>query len=190
MTGHSQVEPSVGGEKMNKKILGVLVALLAVALLTVPVMGAKATKIEGVTVITENAGAVPYEGYPRWVSDGTISHGRGGTNPDATVTLIIPGVGTYVGAWDSEWISSANWKKDPVEIVITSIHTMTFEEGTFEGVNQRRITGPPLAPNSILEDHSVLQGIGIFKGWTLKISYEGTVEDLQFGSEGYLIIPK
>ena len=172
---------------MNKKILGIPVLILTFALLSIPVMGAPATKIEEVTMTVENGGPVSYDGYPRWVSDDTILLSKGGTSPEATVTLVIPGVGTYNGPWYSEWIAMANWKKDPVETVINAKHVMTFEGGTFEGVNQRRITGPPVAPDSIIEDRSVYQGTGIFKGWTLKLSREGTPDVI---TEGYLILPK
>ena len=166
---------------MNKKMLVIPVLLLAFALISIPVMGAPATKIEGVTIEVHSTGPPdPYDGYPRWVSDHTIVHSKGESAPDSTVTLTIPTVGTYTGTWHTEWIANGNWKKDSIETVISSKNTMTFAEGTFEGVNQRRITGSPLSPTT-LEDHSVYKGTtGMFKGWTLKLTND----------EGYVIIPK
>jgi hypothetical protein len=165
---------------MKKKILGVLVALLALALLTVPVMGAPATK-KPATIVVMGGGPVPDE-PPRFVgkgTPGTISHATGGTAEGATVTLTIEDIGTFTGDWDSDWKVNRNW---PLEKgIIRSKLTMTFTEGTFEGVNQRRIYGPdPYNPDTI-EDYCVFKGIsGMFTGWTLKI--RNTV--------GYAIIPK
>ena len=174
---------------MNKKMLVIPVFLLAFAFISIPVMGAPATKIEGVTIEVFTTGQpVPDDGYPRWVSDGTIVHSKGESSPGSTVTLFIPGVGTYVdGDWHTDWIFNGNWKKG--EFVIPSKNTMTFAEGTFEGVNQRRITGEsPFSPTAYFEDRSVWKGVsGIFKGWTLKLSYEGTPSTI---TEGYIIIPK
>jgi hypothetical protein len=164
--------------EVNRKVLGIAVFLMAVAMLAVPVMAAPATKIEGVTITVVTPGPpVPYEGYPRVVSDGTISHSKGESPLGSTVTLFIPGVGTYEGDWSTEWIANANLKIG--ECVIPSKNTMTFAEGTFEGVNQRRITGNPMSPAAI-EDQGVYKGVsGDFKGWTLKIT----------NNEAYVIIP-
>jgi hypothetical protein len=172
----------VGGEKM-KKILVITVLLLTVAMLAIPVMGAPATKIEGVTITVVSGPPVPDE-PPRFVSDGTISHATGQSASGATVTLYIPGVGTYEGDWHADWRANANWKKASEGMyqgVIPSKNTMTFPEGTFVGVNQRRITGiSPFHPDAIIEDQGVYKGTGMFEGWTLKLT----------NNEGYLIIPK
>ena len=164
---------------MKKKILVITVLLLTFALLSIPVMGKPATKIEGVTIAVLSTGPpVPYDGYPRWVSDGTISHLKGESSPGSTVTLTIPEVGTYVGGWDTDWLVNGNWKIG--ESKIPSKNTMTFAEGTFVGVNQRRFTGEnPFS--GINEDRGVYKGTtGMFKGWTLKLTND----------EGYVIIPK
>jgi hypothetical protein len=168
---------------MNKKVLGIAVTLLIAAMFVAPAMAAPATKIEGVTITVVTGPPVPYDGYPRLVSEGTIAHSRGESFPDSTVTLFIPGVGiysgTYSGDWDTVWIANANFKKG--QFIIPSKNTMTFTEGTFEGVNQRRITGEsPMSPTAIIEDYCVWKGTGMFKGWTLKTT----------NNEGYIIIPK
>ena len=162
---------------MNKKILGVLVVLLALALLTVPVMGAPAIKKPATIVVT--SGGPVLDEPPRFVGQGRISHATGGTAENAEVTLTIEDIGTFTGDWDSDWKVNRNW---PLEMgVITAKHTMTFTQGTFEGVNQRRIYGPdPYNPDT-LEDHCVYKGIsGMFTGWKLKLT----------NGVGYAIIPK
>ena len=181
---------------MNKKILGLAVVLLAAAMLAVPVMAAPATKIEGVTMEVSPGAAVPYDGYPRWVSDGTISHSRGTNTPGMTVTITIPNPQdppnptVLIGDYHSDWVANANWKKDPVEVVIMSKLTLTFGDDTFEGVVQRSIAGNPMLPTSPIEDHVVLQGTGDFKGQTLKLSYAGIPAVDPLIAEGYIIIPK
>ena len=165
---------------MKKNILVITVLLLTFALLSIPVMGKPATKIEGVTT-TVMSGPPVLDGPPRSVSDGTITHATGESDPLATVTLTIPGVDTYVGGWHTDWRANGNWKKAPLgKGIIPSKNTMTFPEGTFVGVNQRRLTGPnPMFPTT-LEDHGVYQGTGMFEGWTLKLT----------NGVGYIIRPK
>jgi hypothetical protein len=168
----------LGGEGMNKKIIVVFAALLFLAMFVAPVMAAPATKIEGVTMTVAQSGP-PVIDKRRFVSDDTISHSTGGSSPGSTVTLTIPDVGTYSGDWHTAWIANGNYKIG--EFIIISKNTMTFAEGTFEGVNQRRITGEsPQSPTAIIEDYCVYKGTGMFKGWTLKITND----------EGYVIIPK
>lgn len=169
---------------MKKKILGVLVALLAVALLTVPVMSAPATKIEGVTltaVVTNTPGSL-------LISDHTILHTRG--TSIGTVTLTISGQ-DLPGTWYSEWISRNKWSNYPdpdpdpeAEVLIQSKVVLTFlGKGTFEGTTYRKIIGwstTPPPPISYIYTRGVLHGTGNFRGQTLKI------ED----NTAYLIIPK
>ena len=181
---------------MNKKVLGVAVTLLLAAMFVAPAMAAPATKIEGVTMVVSPGGPVPYDGYPRWVSDGTISHSRGTNPPGMTVTITIPNPQdpenptVLSGDYYSDWVANANWKKDPVEVVIMSKLTLTFGDDTFEGVVQRTITGNPFLPTSPVEDHIVLRGTGAFQGQTLKLSCAGIPAEGPMVAEGYIIMPK
>ena len=178
---------------MNKKILGVLVALLAVALLTVPVMGKPASKIEPVTLNAENIVQVPDEGYPRLVGHGTISHSKGisyNTVPNS-VTLTI-GVITLHGDWTGEWIGKGKISENPAEteVLIMGKIVLTFPGGTFEGTVHRTIIGFPPDPPIVIPyfiDRIVLRGTGDFQAWTLKLSYEGSPPPV---ATGYAIIPK
>jgi hypothetical protein len=176
---------------VKKKILCVLVAMLAVALLTIPVMGAPATKIEGVTV-TGDVVQTSDPGYPRLVSDGTISHGKG--TSVGPVTVNIPDQTPLNGIWNGEWVSMGNWKEDPVVLNIRGKVVWTFTgegtTGTFVGLVQRKIIGFPPDPPTVIpyfEDNVVLRGTGDFLGQTLKLTFEGYPPVIH---EGYIIMPK
>jgi hypothetical protein len=176
---------------MNKKILVSTVLLLTMAMLTIPVMAAPATKIEGVTVTAVVTQAAD-PGYPRFVSAGTIGHSKG--TSVGTVTVNIPGKTPLNGTWNGEWVSMSNWKEDPVVVNIRGKVVWTFTgegtTGTFVGLVQRKITGFPPDPPTVIpyfEDHVVLRGTGDFLGQTLKLTFEGYPPVIQ---EGYIIIPK
>jgi hypothetical protein len=181
---------------MNKKILGIALTVFFSAMLTIPVMGAPATKIEGVTV-TAMVTQASDPGYPRMVSDGTIGHGKG--TSVGTVTVNIPGKTPLDGIWNGEWVSMSNWKEDPVVVNIRGKIVWTFTDegtgvpdttGTFEGIIQRKITGFPPDPPTVIpyfEDNLVLHGTGNFQGQTLKLTFEGYPPVIQ---EGCLIMPK
>ena len=177
---------------MNKKILVIPVLLLTFALLSLPVMGAPATKIEGVTLVAM-VSQTPL--YQRPV-DHTIIHAKGTST--GTVTLNIPGQDPRPGTWNGEWVTRNKGSNYPdpdpeAELIITGKVTLTFTGGTFKGVIQRTITGwtlgPPPGPiaSTTFEDHMVFHGTGDFQGWTLKLSYEGPLPPV---AEGYVIIPK
>ena len=168
---------------MNKKILGIIVSVLTLAILVAPAMAAPATKIEGVTL---TSGATPVRDSIRFV-DHNIVHSRGtSTGP---VTLTIPEYPLPEGIWDSTWAWMGKWTDFPAsdpegELIISGKVVLTFTgvgtTGTFKGTIIRKIVGLPPSGSSIVEDRMVLQGTGDFKGQTLKLS----------NSEGYLIIPK
>ena len=176
---------------MNRKSLGLVFAFIFLAMLATPVMAAPATKIEGVTVtavVTQAANP----GYPRFVSHDTIGHSKG--TSVGTVTVNIPGKTPLNGIWNGEFVSMSNWKEDPVVVNIRGKLVWTFTgegtTGTFVGLVQRKITGFPPSPPTVIpyfEDNVVLHGTGDFQGQTLKLSYAGTPPVIQ---EGYLIIPK
>ena len=174
--------------------------MLAVALLTVPVMGAPATKIPGVTMaamVTQ----VPNEGFPHVVSHGTIMHSKGTSS--GTVKLIIPTLypgpdgldGIYAGEWNSNAKVGETEAETELQIMGQMVWTFTGAgtTGTFEGVIHRTITGftfgptPGPIPGTVFEDRMVLHGTGDFQGLTLKLSYEGPPGG---PATGYAIIPK
>ena len=176
---------------MNWKILGLVFAFIFLAMLATPVMAAPATKIEGVTVtavVTQAANP----GYPRFVSHDTIGHSKG--TSVGTVTVNIPGKTPLNGIWNGEWVSNSNWKEDPVVVNIRGKVVWTFTgegtTGTFVGLVQRKITGFPPSPPTVIpyfEDNVVLHGTGDFQGQTLKLTFEGYPPVIH---EGYIIMPK
>jgi hypothetical protein len=174
---------------MNKKVLGIALTVFFLAMLTIPVMAKPATKIEGVTV-TAVVTQTSDPGYPRFVSDGAIGHGKGPSV--GTVTVNIPGKTPLNGIWNGEWVSNSNWKEDPVVVNIRGKVVWTFTgtgtTGTFVGLVQRKIIGFPPDPPTVIpyfEDNVVLHGTGDFQGQTLKLTFEGYPPVIQ---EGYLII--
>ena len=169
---------------MKNRILVIAVLLLTFALLSIPVMAEPAIKIEGVTV-TASVTQTMDPGYPRFVSHGTISHGKG--TSVGTVTVNIPGKTPLNGIWNGEFVSNGHWKEDPDVLNIRGKLVWTFTGGTFEGVVQRKITGLPISGSSYFKDNAVLRGTGDFQGQTLKLTFEGYPPVIQ---AGYIIIPK
>ncbi|MEJ2244229.1 MAG: hypothetical protein P8X87_06870 [Candidatus Bathyarchaeota archaeon] len=179
---------------MNKKILGVLVCLFTLALLTIPVLGVPATKIEGVTFTGENIERVTSSVR----TFGNIRISKGTTTGD--VYLTIPTIGTLEGDWHSEPVAKTTFTApatdppatDPdAKVAIRGKVVWTFSgegtTGTFEGVlHQYYIGYPPVYGvfSSYQYTRMVLQGTGDFRGQTLKLSWEGPTPD------GYLIMPK
>jgi hypothetical protein len=178
---------------MKKKILVIPVLLLTFALLSIPVMAAPATKIEGVTLILLHTPL----GGPQHIVDHTIIHTIGTSYGPAN--LIIPTDQDPLvleGIWDTEWFSTQKLSDTVMERnLIRENVTLTFTDestgypdttGTFEGRAQWKwfFTDGTL---SSITAHMVLRGTGDFKGQTLKLSFEGTPPVID---EGYLIIPK
>jgi hypothetical protein len=175
---------------MKNKILVITVLLLTFALLSIPVMAAPATKIEGVTAILE-AALIPDPASLRMVDHNIVFNE--GTSA-GTITLNIPGkdplVGTSSGTWSgrSKWTDFPNPNPEATNVVRGKM-VLTFTGGTFEGTTHIKSKGlPPLPPFGIYtEYHMVLQGTGDFEGQTLKLSYAGAPPPV---FEGCLIIPK
>jgi len=172
---------------MNKKLLVIPVLLLTFALLSIPVLGAPATKIEGVTTTSGTPVRMIHPGYPRNVDHG-IRHTKGNTTQ--TITLTIPGLGPsgsdliLEGSHYSDWISMSMWRNDPdpdpeAIAIIKAEVVWTFTGGTFEGRVYRTITGMPI-PVGVTYTRIVLHGTGDFRGQTVKL----------IDGEGYILIPK
>jgi hypothetical protein len=179
---------------MKKKILVFPIFLLAFAMISIPVMAAPATKIEGVTLTSATTTAY-YDGYPRRVSQQIVLSKGYSTG---LVTLDIPTVGTLYGTWNSTWFTrnkGSNWPDTEfapeAECLIQAHVVLNFTDetttGTFEGTSHRTIVGYPIGPASYFETHMVLHGTGDFRGQTLKSSSEGLL--LEQIEETYLIMP-
>jgi hypothetical protein len=164
---------------MKKKIFVITVLLLTFALISIPVMGAPATKIE----VTVTSSVTQTPGPPNVVDHG-IAHVRGTST--GTFDITIQGqVDPLNFAYYGEWIARGKGWPPPnpeYEAVIMGKVTLTFIgeglTGTFEGTTHRKLVGLPVS--SYMSTHLVLHGTEDFKGQTLKITDD----------EGYLIIPK
>jgi hypothetical protein len=179
---------------MKKKILVIPVMLLTFAFLSLPVMAAPATKIEG--VVLEFLHTATPTNY-RFV-DSTIIQSRG--NSLGLARLIIPDMPDLLGGtWDTNWASTVKQPLYPDPDpdgwnIIREDVTISFTGGTFEGRAQYKWVGstldltttPPTLP-SVIAVHMVLRGTGDFHGWTVKLSSENV---MQYPIDGTLIKPK
>jgi len=185
-----------GGERMNKKVLGIAVTLLLAAMFVAPAMAKPATKIEGVT-LTLMVAIIP--DATTIFADHNIRHGDG--TAAGTATLNIPDQDPlhfdYYGVWNgtSKWDDPPNPDPDATNVIRgKAVLTCTDEgiTGTFEGMSHSKTIGlppPPFptTPTSYIEYHMVFHGTGDFKGQTLKVSCAGAPPPVL---EGCLIIPK
>jgi hypothetical protein len=174
---------------MRVKILLIPVLLLTLAFVTLPVMGAPATKIEGVTATIDMDAT-----WETRLVDHGILHLRG-TFP-GEVTLNIPGKDPLTGTAYVDAIGKIKFDKpDPpfpeAEGLFRGKMVWTFTgentTGTFEGVRHNKWIGYPRPFTSFWDNHMVLRGTGDFAGQTLKLSYMGPSP---LALEGTLIIPK
>lgn len=175
---------------MNKKILTIPILLLTLAFVTIPVLGAPATKIEGVTATIDM--------YPTWDVTWMVDHGilhLRGSFP-GEVTLNVPGQDPLVGTAYADAIGKIKFDKPEPPFPETEglfrgkmVWTFTGEgtTGTFEGVRHNKWIGYPRPVTSYWDNHIVLRGTGDFAGHTLKLSYKGPPP---LALEGTLIIPK
>jgi hypothetical protein len=168
---------------VNKKVLGIAVALLLAAMFVAPVF---AKRKVAVTATQMGGGA---SGGESWMADDGILQFRGATGA-GMVTLNIPGQTPLVGASSSEISGKITFTQEPPDpeaeglIHLKMKWTFTGEgtTGTFEGQMQRKGIGVPVI--SYLEAHMVLQGTGDFEGQTLILSYAGPPP---LNWEGFLI---
>ena len=157
---------------MNRKILGIAIALLLAAMFVAPVFAK--TKI---AVTATQMGGGGSGGESRMVDHGIRQfRGMEGTG---VVTLYIPGQAPLVGTSSSVINGKITFTQEPPDpdaeglIHLKMVWTFTGEgtTGTFEGQMQRKGIGVPII--SYIEAHMVLQGTGDFKGQTLRLSHAG-----------------
>ena len=168
---------------MNKKVLGIAVALLLAAMFVAPVF---AKRKVAVTATQMGGGG---SGGESWMVDHGIFQFRR-LEGYGTVTLYIPDKAPLVGASSSEINGKTTFTQEPPDpdaeglIHLKMKWTFTGEgtTGTFEGQMQRKTIGVPVITH--VEAHVVLQGTGDFEGQTLILSYAGPPP---LNWEGFLI---
>jgi hypothetical protein len=185
---------------MNKKVLGIAVVLMVVAMLALPMISSvqawgfrRVEKIEGVTA-TLKATQIP---------DSTTDYGRIRLikgHGDGTVTIDIPGESVLEGTSHGEWTVTAIFYSAPISlpdpdskvVIITKfLWTVTGggKSGTFEGWSVQWITGmpampPPAGAASSQSNRLVLWGTDDFEGQKLVLSAENFG-----GTSGYMLMP-
>ena len=184
---------------MNKKVLGVCVVLMAVAMLAIPVMASATEKIE----VSFESG--PFFGvcFPVWKMRGDVQHGRNGIMgwEDCDITgvgiSLVDGTLTKTYDYDINVYGVEPTIPPPPNFrlgkgVLHYKGELEFDDGTFEG--NHVITGEFQVFNSgfVLpynsEGHAVYRGTGAYLGWTWVMSDVTVNGEAQF--EAYMQIPQ
>jgi hypothetical protein len=173
-------------KKMNKMVLGMAVALIAIAMLATPVLADSARKIEGVTAAV--SGTVMDGWASRITNPGEVRHYKDWTWTGA-ITLSIPGeaplVGRYLDTIDG-MVFPVISDDDGVEHnqgwgIWHFYEVWAFPLGTFEGTAQFEQLAPSFAA---YESRIVLHGTGAYEGWRLVLT---KIQGVPY--EGYLMKP-
>ena len=167
-----------GGERVNRKVLGVIAVLIAVAMLATPVLAVSPKKIP--VNATQAAVPSPDSDTKTWTTNGGITHQKN-LDGAGTVTLYMPRE-TLTGSCTAFMHQTTN-SKTGVGVWHTHVE-WNFGNGIFEGAVSMKVFGV----ENVKEFHAVLQGSGDFKGWTLTLNGEGP----RLGPmnwEGFLLIP-
>ena len=156
---------------MNRKVLVIAIVLIAIALLSTPVMATAPEKL-GVFFFGGSGVLSPPE---VWVS-GNVQHGRG-----ATITYERFWIGmatTPTNTWlrgPSLWTADYNVNLNNGAGVLNYKVIIELSDGTFEGNiifnGEFTVVGPLAKPVNCFA-HGVLHGTGEYQGWRLDFSGE------------------
>ena len=176
---------------MKKKLIGLAFAILALAMLAVPVMAKPAAKVDASTEMISGL----YPGPPPEVKEtkGGVVH-VDGINYINQRTLTI-GDDTYdvyvVGSFDMDWNSktgtavchfTAVWYVGSLEAPTDDGFSGNTKIMVFNVLNPQTMEGADYTTS-----HQSFQGFGSFAQYTLKLSYKGTPPSTE--PSGYCIIP-
>ena len=167
---------------MNKKVVGIAVVLMTVAMLAVPVM-AEPTK--GRKVPASLTPGPQVSGTPppvrRWRTDGDIRQSRGLQTDYYPITLTI-GNDVYPNGY------SYNFGNEALNFRTGWLNNRGYAEWTFEGIGG--FAGNLEMKLHIFTGwysiHGVLFGFGDFEGYTLMLSYDGPADGAVW--TGYCLI--
>ena len=175
---------------MKKKILGIFVCLLALAILATPVMADSPKKIPVLLSFETPPTFIPAP--EQWIT-GNAQHGIGETAIRTAYSItgegvfLTGGIGTwYDGKYNFNLQNGLGLKQFKILI--------DFGDGnTFEGIMivhgkfRIRPTGwAQLYPDGTR--HAVLQGTGAYEGWKLVWTHE-RVDGVNLDPEAYVLIP-
>jgi len=165
---------------MNKKVLGITVFLMAVAMLATPIMGtamADPTKGQKVTasVTFIPPPSIPNMGDPWWTESG-VFHGKGRTEAYSAI-LVIDGTPcdafvimvSQVGTWNPQQETMIMHSND-----IVYIPSEGSSDG-FSGMGAMKFYGYSWITHMWASQkvRHIWHGFGSFEGQTLMLSYEG-----------------
>jgi hypothetical protein len=169
-----------------KKVKRVMLMSLALALLLLTmVMPALAEAAEKVPVTVKSQGGGSTIPGEIWLTDGDITQFRGWGSKGGILEIYITSTTTpdYTVVTNSEYDSMLNWKTGEGIIHYRSIWEYKVDgqiAGSLKGEYTVKTTGAYFTPEGApvtwthLEGHCVLQGDGVFEGWTLKLESEAT----------------
>ena len=192
---------------MNKKVLGIALAVLFLAIMAVPVVAVSPKKIP----VTINPGSFDYT-LPTefWITEGNVAHGRGDImiREGFTITgegISLTGTRTGYGKYNANLNNPGETVSRPFppyqmplgkgirqwKIVIDLGDGNTFEGHMIARGTQWVVPSGPFAGWSALYDgyqHAVLQGTGDYQGWTL-VSDRARINGVTQPREAYMLIP-
>ncbi len=179
---------------MNRKILGITIALLTAALLVLPALAAPAEKVSFIAKqVPDNPQPPQGDDYVKFRTDGDTVHCRnqiGSGTIKLWIGTVASGTPTYTGVTASVISWNINLKTEPLASgPIKYEMTWTFTNG---GIFEGNIIGTSeslTSSVSIMTDlHGVLRGSGTFEGQTLLL--EGSRQPGQpFIWTGTIIMP-
>ena len=153
---------------MKKKVLGITITLLAVAMLIAPVLAepTKGLKVPATLVAAPQVGGAPPE--KQWMTNGGIGQTRGKQNDYYPIILTI-GSDVYTNGYSYNFGNSVFNSKTMV-LNFRGYAVWTFEGiGGFEGNLEMKLS----AIDGYYSIHGVLRGFEDFEGQTLMLSYDG-----------------
>jgi hypothetical protein len=159
---------------MNKKIVGIAITLLTIAILITPaVSAAPAEKVSFIAKqMPDNPQPPQGDDFVRFTTGGDTVHCRNSIG-SGTIKLWLgttaTGTPTYTGETDSITIWNLNLKTDPLPkapIKLQMIWTFT-NGGVFEGNIEGTMITLSQTSNIMSDMHGVLHGSGAFEGQTL-----------------------
>jgi len=159
---------------MNKKVLLMAIALLAVAMFVAPVMAepTKGLKVDA----TLKPGPMVFEGVPekQWITEGGIEQIRGMQVDYFPITLTI-GSDVYTKGYSTN-IQDVVYNPETGVSNIRSDTVWTFAGiGGFAGNLEMKLWFVEGIPWPYYSIHTLMHGFGAFEGQTLMLSYEGPI---------------